>query len=90
MTTNLQKLQELLGYTGGTLAQMVTITGLTASEILTLNEKPLQIDYKAKASGSVMFTCSGEHILNNKAKEYYGNYSFWYFAIEGLSLEKYI
>ena len=90
MKTNLTKLQELLGFNGGTIHQMSEMIGLSVNEILTLDKTPYNIDYQAKAVGSVSFTCTGKFIIDNKLEKYYGDYSYWHYAIKSLSLKSFI
>ena len=87
---NLTKLQNLLGFKGGTIHQMSDLIGLSVENILKLDKLPSAIDYKAKTTGSVSFTCSGKWLITNKVPEYYGNYSYWHYAVESLTLKVYI
>tara|TARA_R110000851_G_scaffold281320_1_gene434762 strand:- start:267 stop:539 length:273 start_codon:yes stop_codon:yes gene_type:complete len=90
MKTNLTKIQNLLGFSGGTIHQMSDLIGLSVDSILTIDKTPNMIDYRAKAVGSVSFTCSGKWLIDNKVPEYYGNYSYWHYAVKSLTLKAYI
>lgn len=89
--TNLEKLQNLLGLQGGTIHQMVGITGLSVSQIIDLDVLPYEYSKKnvsGKNKGSVASTCSPVWLLDNLVKDFQGNISFWKSALKSVDMKQ--